>query len=129
MKNLSQAPIGIIITMGKVVIDANGGLKDFIRHFTNCCKDEDSGYWLQKSRAAPTQDIAHVYIVLCNRVWARLYYGGYCPEHDKIVWMLDGSRRLFPWPHMMLAGPIEKAPLKIPMRGFQGFRYVYEPIF
>jgi len=121
-------PIGIILTMGKVVVDANGGLRSFVKHFTNCCRDEDSGLWLQKCRNVPKEDIAQVYIVLCNRVAYRLYYGGYRRE-PATVWMLSGERRLFPWPHMMLAGPLERAPRKIPMRGFQGFRYIYEPLW
>ncbi len=129
MKNLSQPPIGILLTMGVQVIHANGGLRKFVQHFTQCCKDEDSGLWLQKSRACPTWDIAQVYLVCCNRVVWRVFYGGYCREENKTVFMLNGEERRFPWPHMMLAGPIEKAPFKISMRGFQGFRYVYEPLW
>lgn len=129
MKNLSQPPIGIILTMGVQVIQANGGLRNFVQHFTQCCQDEDSGVWLQKSRACPTQDIAQVYIVCCNRVAWRVFYGGYCRDDDKTVFMLSGEERRFPWPHMMLAGPIEKAPRKISMRGFQGFRYIHEPMW
>lgn len=122
-----QPPIGILLTMGAKVIEANGGLRPFVQHFTNCLNND--GIWLQKSRAAPQQEIAHVYIVLCNRVWARIYYGGYCKDIEKTVYMLNGEERSFPWPHMQLAGPIDLAPHKIPMRGFQGFRYVFEPIF
>jgi hypothetical protein len=128
MTKINQPPIGIILTMGARVIAANRGLRNFITHFTSCCKDEDSGLWLQKSRACPKQDIAHIYLILCNRLWGRVYYGGYCKE-PRTVWMLDGEQRLFPWPHMMLAGPFERAPVKIPMRGFQGFRYVYDNLW
>jgi hypothetical protein len=128
MRQIDQLPIGIILTMGQRVIDANGGLRNFIRHFTNCCRDENSGLWLQKSRNSPKQDIAFVYIVVANRLAYKVYYGGYTRE-PATVWMLNGEQRSFPWPHMILAGPIERAPRKIIMRGFQGFRYVYEPIF
>lgn len=123
-----EFPIGIILTMGKQVVDANGGLLKFIRHFTDCCKDENSGLWLQKSRAAPAQDIARVYIVVANRIAYRVYYGGYS-KIPTTVFMLDGEQRSFPWPHMMLSGPIEKAPHKIKMTGFQGFRYIYEELW
>jgi hypothetical protein len=128
MKNITQPPIGIILTMGAQVIQANGGLRNFITHFTSCCKDEDSGLWLQKSRACPKQDIAQVYLILCNRVWGRVYYGGYSKE-PTTVWMLSGEERCFPYPHMVLAGPFERCPVKITMRGFQGFRYIYEPLW
>lgn len=96
MNNITQPPIGIILTMGAKVISANGGLRNFVQHFTQCCSDEN-GLWLQKSRARPTQDIAHIYIVLCNRVYCRLYYGGYSKE-PTTVWMLSGEERSFPWP-------------------------------
>ncbi|HEY4288250.1 MAG TPA: hypothetical protein VGN00_14195 [Puia sp.] len=127
-QTIHQAPIGILLTMGAQIISANGGLRSFVTHFTNCCRDENSGLWLQKSRACPTQDIAQVYLILCNRIWARVYFGGYSKE-PTTVWMLDGTERTFPYPHMILSGPIEMAPRKMPMRGFQGFRYVHESLW
>lgn len=127
MNNLSQPPIGILLTMGQQIIAANGGLRPFVQHFTQCM---DGGhYWLQKSRACPTQDIAHIYLILCNRVWGRVYFGGYSKDVDKTVYMLNGEERSFPWPHMNLAGPFERCPVKKIMRGFQGFRYVFEPLW
>lgn len=127
MKNLSQPPIGILLTMGQQIITANGGLRPFVQHFTQCM--EKDFLWLQKCRACPTQDIAQVYLILCNRVWGRVYYGGYSRSLDETVFMLNGEERSFPWPHMNLAGPLEWPPHKITMRGFQGFRYVYEPLW
>jgi len=121
-----QPPIGIILTMGAQVIDANNGLLRFMRHFTSCL--DNGNYWLQKARMAPKEDIAQVYIVLQNRLWCRVFYGGYSRE-GTTVFMRTGEERSFPWPHMILAGPIERAPKKIPMRGFQGFRYIYEPLW
>lgn len=121
-----EPPIGILLTMGAQVINANDGLRPFITHFTQCL--DGGGFWLQKSRACPKADIAQVYIVLCNRVWARVFFGGYS-QKPTTVWMLNGEQRSFPWPHMQLGGPVERAPTKIQMRGFQGFRYVYEPLW
>lgn len=121
-----QPPIGILLTLGAQVIQANGGLRPFATHFTRCL--EGGGFWLQKARMAPKADIAQVYIILQNRVWCRVFYGGYSKE-PTTVWMLTGEERAFPWPHMILGGPIEKAPEKMPMRGFQGFRYVYEELW
>jgi hypothetical protein len=121
-----EPPIGILLTMGQQVIDANGGLLPFIRHFTSCL--DGGGYWLQKARMAPKADIAQVYIILQNRIWCRVFYGGYSREATT-VWMRTGEQRSFPWPHMILAGPVERSPLKTQMRGFQGFRYVYNPLW
>lgn len=128
MKILTQPPIGILITMGKEVVDANGGLLRWTRHFESCLRDETSGYWLHKSRNGPTQDIATVYVIVANHVRYKVFYGGY-ERGETSVWMRSGEERLINWPRMILAGPFEKAPLKIPMRGFQGFRYIYEPMW
>jgi hypothetical protein len=43
--------------------------------------------------------------------------------------MRNGEERKIDWPRMILAGPFEKAPVDIEMRGFQGFRYVYEELW
>jgi hypothetical protein len=123
-----QPPIGIIITMGKEVFQANGGLLSFIRHFESCVRHEDSGFWLHKSKNCPLQDIAQVYIIVCNQVRYRVFFGGY-ERGPSSVFMRSGEERVIDWGRIILAGPFEKAPHKFPMRGFQGFRYVYEPIF
>lgn len=123
-----QPPIGIIITMGKEVVIANGGLLTFIRHFEGAVNGEDGSYWLHKSKGCPTQDIAQVYVIVCNQVRYKLFYGGY-ERGPTSVFMRWGEKRLIDWGRMVLAGPFEKAPNKIHMRGFQGFRYIYEPIF
>lgn len=123
----AEPPIGILLTMGHQIITANGGLRPFVQHFTECMDGGD--LWLQKSRACPQHDIAHIYLVLCNRVWGRVYFGGYSKALDQTVFMLNGEERRFPWPHMNLAGPFQRAPYKMPMRGFQGFRYVYENLW
>jgi len=127
-KNNAEPPVAIMVTMGKEVVEANGGLLSFIRHFESCCAEDDGCYWLHKSKNRPIADIAHVYVVIANRVAYRLYYGGY-ERGPTSVWMRSGEERHIDWPRMILAGPFEKAPRKIPMRGFQGFRYIYEPIW
>jgi hypothetical protein len=124
----NQPPIGIIITMGKEVLEANGGANEWQKHFESCVKDENTGFWLHKSRNAPKEDIAIVYVIAENFVQWKVFYGGY-ERGATSVWMRDGEERVIDWPRMILAGPFEKAPQDIPMRGFQGFRYVYEPIF
>ena len=128
MNKTGQLPIGILITMGKEVLDANGGGAAWQRHFESCVKSDSSGFWLHKSRNAPKQDIAMVWVIAENFIQYKVFYGGY-QRGPTSVWMLDGEERKIDWPRMILAGPFEKAPHDIPMQGFQGFRYVYEPIF
>lgn len=130
MNKMNVPPIGIIITMGKEVIEANGGLLTFLHHFESAVSGEEGSYWFHKSRNGPSQDIAHVYVVVQNRILYRVFYAGR-QSGPTSVFMAWGEERKIDWPRMVLAGPFEK-PLKgqrIRMRGFQGFRYVYEPLF
>jgi hypothetical protein len=124
--NIGMPPIGIIITQGAQVVDANGGMAPFLEHFRSCL--DGGSYWLHKSRAAPIHDIAHVYLVIDNIVWGKAVYGGFSRQSTTVT-MLNGEVRAFPWPHMILGGPVERCPYYLPMRGFQGFRYVYELIW
>ncbi|SEV88703.1 hypothetical protein SAMN05428988_0135 [Chitinophaga sp. YR573] len=132
MKNrFEQPPIGIMVTWGKDMIQEKGGLLAFIRYFEQTMKQEDA-LWLQKSKNCPTQDISYVYIIVCNQVRYRLFYGGYQSGETTIhngnghSW---SSRQVIRWPRLVLAGPIVKAPYKIRQKGFQGFRYVTEELF
>jgi len=130
MKN-GRLPIAIVVTWGKDMIKEKGGLLAFIRFF-ELNMNEDGDVWLQKSKNRPTQDILHVYVIVCNQVRYKLFYGGY-QQGETEAWNGDGiswsSSSVIRWPRIIMAGPFEKAPRKIHMRGFQGFRYVYEPIF
>jgi hypothetical protein len=114
---------GIAVTMGKEMIAEKGGLLRFIRWFESTFVDEE-GYWMHKCKNKPKQDdLLYVYVIICNRVYYRAMYGGYHAA--------GGAGQLFPggpeveveWPHLILAGPLVKAPHKIIRPGFQGFRY------
>ncbi|HET6255843.1 MAG TPA: hypothetical protein VFE32_17330 [Puia sp.] len=123
--------IGIIVTWGRDMIIQKGGLLAFIRYFELTMADEE-GIWMQKSKNCPQQDVAQVYVIVCNKVRYRLFYAGY-QTGATAAFNGNGhswsSRSIITWPRILMAGPFEKAPRKIPMRGFQGFRYVYEPIW
>lgn len=130
-KPVRQAPpIGIIITMGKEVLDANGGGAEWAKHFESCVRDENSGFWLHKAAKAPIHDIGDVYVIAENFVQYRVFYGGY-ERGPTSVWMRSGEERKIDWPRMVLGGPFERCPnhIDIPMRGFQGFRYIYNPLW
>lgn len=128
MTKNTEPPIGIIITMGKQVVDANGGLLPFIRHFESAVSGEEDNYWLHKSKNSPKEVIAMVYVIICNRIRYKVFYGGY-ERGETSVFMRDGEERKISWPRMVLAGPFERAPFEIEMRGCQGFRYIFEPLW
>lgn len=124
-KDPSIMPEGIAVTWGKDLIQEKGGLLAFIRYFEKTMNTEND-HWLQKCKNAPKHDIIYVYIIVCNQVRYRLYYGGHrtCTatihNGDGHSW---SSREVISWPHIVLAGPFVKAPFKIHRSGFQGFRY------
>lgn len=113
-KDPSIMPEGIAVTFSQEMIKENGGLLKFIRYFESCFLDEND-YWMHWCRNKPRFDnLLYVYVILCNRVYYRCYYGGYqlrVPDADQLS------------PHLVLAGPLERAPSKILKPGFRGFRY------
>jgi hypothetical protein len=131
MNNLKEPPIAIAVTWGKDMINEKGGLLAFIRHFEKNMDSEDD-IWYQKSRNKPQCDIIHVYIIVCNIVRYKLIYGGYATGETEIF---NGNghswsrRTTITWPRLILAGPFVKAPYKIKMKGFQGFRYIKNELF
>jgi len=132
VKNLVDGPpIGILVTWGKDMIKEKGGLLAFLRYFEQGMYSEDFG-WLHKCNHKPAHDILYVYIVVCNQIRYKLYYGGY-QTGPTTIYNGDGrswsSSQIINWPRLVLAGPVVKAPYKIPQKGFQGFRYIFTEPF
>jgi len=122
-KDPTLPPDGICVTFGKEMIAEKGGLLRFIRWFEHCMKDEDD-IWYHKCKGRPSnEDLLYVYVIICNRVYYRCLYGGY--EKGKTEGYLhgDGDIEVITWPRIILAGPFEKAPIRMIRKGFQGFRY------
>ena len=122
-KDPSIKPDAITVTFGRQMIEDKGGLLKFVRWFEGIFENEES-YWMHKCKNKPQHDdLLYVYVSICNRIHYRCIYGGY---HSH-----GGAGQLFPggpevetdWPHIILAGPLVKAPHKIVRPGFQGFRY------
>lgn len=113
-KDPSIIPEGIAITFGKELIEYYGGIRKLLGSFEWCMRQDDS-LWNHKCRNKPAFDheLLHVYIILLNRLYGRCLFGGY-ETHESAV---------FPWPRIILAGPLERAPIKRELKGFRGFRY------
>lgn len=127
----SEPPIGIVITMGQDMIEKNGGLEAFTRmlaYYTTQRAADHGDLWLHKSKNRPQFDLAQVYVIMGGEIYCRLYYGGYETGPRRIL-RATGAVDVINWPRMLLSGPMEKPPHPITMRGFQGFRYVYEPMW
>jgi hypothetical protein len=118
-------PEGIAITWGKDLVIEKGGLRNFLRYFNKVMEDENCT-WLQKCKNAPKTDIIYVYVIVCNRLYGRGYYGGYETGATDISFG-DGkswsSSKTIAWPRIVIGGPFERCPFKRTLKGFQGFRY------
>jgi len=113
-KDKGLVPEGIVITFGEKLIDLYDGLQPLLRHFTYCMHHHEDSWWHHKVNSQPVHEFDHVYIIIQNRLYGRVFYGGYKPA---------GSHELFTWPHIILSGPLELAPMEREIKGFRGFRY------
>lgn len=117
-----EQPEGIVVTCGAEMIKEKGGMMKFIRWFENCFVDESS-YWLHKCKNKPKHDILYVYIIILGKVRYRAQFGGYGRTAMAYLHPEDSEMSEIPWPHLILGGPLVKAPEDIEFKGFQGFRY------
>lgn len=125
-KDQSIMPEGIVITFGKEMIKEQGGLKTFLAAFESTMKGHDNGkYWMHTCSNFPKSEPDHIYIIVANRLYARVYCGGFIRNHDKnvVAYGATGKQKLMDKPFVILSGPIEKCPFKRTLKGFQGFRY------
>ena len=125
-KDRSIMPEGIVVTFGKVMIAEQGGLIRFIKNFEEVISEHESGhYWMHTCSNFPKVEIDHIYIIVANRLYGRVYCGGFQRNHSKDVvgYGATGEQKLMDKPFVILSGPIQKCPFKRKLKGFQGFRY------
>jgi hypothetical protein len=125
-KDTSIMPEGIVITFGQKMIAEQGGLKTFLQAFQKTMSQYDEGtYWMHTCPRFPTIEADHIYIVVANRLYGRVYCGGFHRNHqaDVVAHGATGQQKLMDKPFIILSGPFQKCPFKRTLRGFQGFRY------
>jgi hypothetical protein len=122
-------PEAIVITFGREMMNEQGGAKLFLSNFLECMDGHESErYWMHKCSNLPKSEIDVVYIIVLNRLWAKVYCGGmyrYNPDNEEEItgFTADGNEKVIDWNHIILSGPVEKCPFKRTLKGFQGFRY------
>lgn len=119
-------PEGIVITFGQKMIDEQGGLKTFIVAFQKIMSLYEEGhFWMHTLSNQPTIEIDHIYIIVANRLYGRVYCGGFRKNEDQdvVAYGATGKQKLLDKPFVILSGPFEKCPFKRTLKGFQGFRY------
>lgn len=125
-KDPTIMPEGIVVTFGKKMIEEQGGLKIFLQAFQKTLSEYDEGrYWMHTCSNFPNTEVDHIYIVVANRLYGRVFCGGYHrnASADIIGYGATGKQKLMDKPFIILSGPFEKCPYKRMLKGFQGFRY------
>lgn len=139
-KDPGLMPEGIAITFGQDMMSEQGGIKNFLTVFQETMANyEEGGYWMHKCSNLPKIEVDHIYIIVCNRLYGKVYCGGYryynpyagiSDEMDEdlsnkgtFALTASGKRVRVDYNHIILAGPFERAPEKRILKGFQGFRY------
>jgi len=125
-KDPSIMPEGIVVTFGQQMIKEQGGLKTFLKAFQETMSHHEAGtYWMHTCSNFPKIDIDHIYIIVANRLYGRVYCGGFRrnADADVIGYGATGKQKLMDKPFVILSGPFEKCPHKRTLKGFQGFRY------
>ncbi len=125
-KDQSIMPEGIVVTFGQQMINEQGGLKTFLETFQATMSDYDNGgYWMHTMSNFPKLEADHIYIIVANRLYGRVFCGGYNRNHEAnvVAYGATGLQKLMDKPFVILSGPFERCPFKRTLRGFQGFRY------
>jgi hypothetical protein len=129
---LIEPPIGILLTMPRKWFEETGHTpKSCLQHMMFCLNSQENGEWLFLKTSLPTQDFQYVYIVFDGKVQLRANLST-LERNTSYHWCdtPDGKERVFEnknW--IVLCGPAIKAPYDIPMKGFQGHRYLTKELF
>jgi hypothetical protein len=120
-KDPSIIPEGIAVTFGIDMMETHGGPITFLNYFLKCINDEHS-WWLHKCKNRPQFEVAHVYIIVLNRLYGRVNCAGY-EKGETSCSKATGEDIDVDWNRILLVGPLIRCPFKRRLRGFQGFRY------
>ena len=125
-KDPNIVPEGIVVTFGQKMIKEQGGLFRFLKAFEHTMSLHEKGaYWMHTCSNQPVIEYDCIYIIVANRLYGRVYCGGYRKNADAdiVAYGATGEQKLMDKPFMILSGPIEKPMHKRTLKGFQGFRY------
>jgi hypothetical protein len=124
---MTDKPEALIITWSKQMLTEGGStLLGFMRVFE--ALNETEQCWYQKMRNKPKHDVLYCYIIIGGRIMYRANVSHYETGPAEIMKPNQLVSQIN-WNRLVLTAPIVKAPHKIEMRGFQGFRYTNELFF
>ena len=122
----TEPPIAILRTLPSLYADpANVGYQGLMRSIRECERDEAAGFYIALAQQ-PKYEVLHLYLLIGGEVNYRFMLAGYSPGTDAVCW---DQTVMQPKLWAICTGPVERPPHSIKRRGFQGFRYVYEPLW
>lgn len=119
-----EQPEALIITVGAKMYGENG-YRHWLKHFLEAMEPRhqtEMYYWFkQGNQPKNDKSIRYVYLCIGGKIRYRVYYAG---SHGEGSIQFDNkSEPMYGKAWVLVAGPVERAPMKIEMKGFQGFRY------
>ncbi len=121
---MKEPPTGIIRTLPSLYTGGVGG-KAYQRSVAAVEAGTFDALYIALAQQ-PKHDLLHLYICLAGEVNIRFNVAGYEPGDSRKCW--DRTIRE-PKVWVACTGPISRPRVPVKMRGFQGFRYVFEPLW
>lgn len=118
---MKEQPDGIIITISQGMLKEKG-YRNWLRNFLDAMSRDDWTYWMRQG-AKPKHDILYVYLCIGSKVRYRANFimtDGPCEKE------FNDGKRMFARSWIVMAGPVERPPFPIEMKGFRGFRYTHK---
>lgn len=126
-----EHPEGIIITIGaKMYGDKeHGGYRRWLRNFLQAMDysvdNPQFCYWFRQGNQPKASDtLQYVYLCIGGKIRYRCFFAG--SRGACSMQFENHTEEMFGKAWVMVAGPVERAPFKIEMKGFQGFRYTHK---
>lgn len=114
---------GIITCVPHKFLFDEYGARAFLDHFYYRLNRLDSNYFLFSLSAVPKINVIHFYLLIDGRIRFRANISQITGE--EIITFADG-RTIHGKAWAEVTGPVIRAPRRIEMKGFRGFRYTEE---
>lgn len=126
MKQKSTPPVAIIVTLPAKYFEDHNHAK----YLQELSENDKNHIWYRVCKNVPVYDFLYVYTVVDNKVNHRANFIGIEHNVDYRFTKKDGGTKVFiAAKAIVTCGPVIMAPHEIPMRGFQGFRYITKILF
>lgn len=127
---MKERPTGIIRTLPYNASSPHGNVRAAYKELLRCLRalnTDDEAHFFVGMAQRPVQDVLHIYIIASSRIVGRANIATFLTEQPPMMRLDQTVHQHKYW--CVLSAPFEEPPEKIKMRGTQGFRYVYDPLW